>query len=121
MPCPSSSLVGENPQIIGRKLEKRVAAAGREIAITTKAQRTELEQLFLAVAQEHSGDDFSAHAVVAGAVGDPGALEANDAGRRIADLERTARGAPQFPALAFEQSAAVSDFSHLARQMVVAT
>src|SRR5216683_3689176 len=90
----------KNPQIVGRKLDKRFIAAGWELAVATEAQGTELEQLLLAIAEEHAGDHFGAQAVVAGAGGDPGPLEADDAGGQVAGLERTAGGAPQLPALA---------------------
>src|ERR1700687_4851624 len=45
----SRSVVGKNPEIVGRKLEKRFTAAGGKSVITTKAQRNEREQLFHAV------------------------------------------------------------------------
>src|SRR6476660_363790 len=87
---------GEDPEIVLRKLEVTIAAAGigHRRPVAAQPHRTELEQILLAIAEEHAGDELGTHAIVARAVGDPRALEADDAGRRIARLQRAARGAP---------------------------
>src|ERR1700694_142177 len=99
VPQSSHIVAGKNPQIVGRQLQKAFAATGGQTSIATQAQCAELEQVLLAITEEHAGYQLGLHAIVTGARCDSRALEADDAGRFASDLERAARCAPQAPAI----------------------
>src|SRR5439155_22413326 len=89
-------------------------------AVAAQSQCPKLEQILLAIAEKHASQEFGPQTVLAGPTGKLGALEPDNAIGSVAGLEHAARGAPQLPAVAFEQRAAIRHLGHLARQMIVA-
>src|SRR5204863_714032 len=80
----------------------------------------ELEKIFIAIAQEHAGDELCLDAIRGCLRHDSRALQPDHAGGCVADRESTPCRTPQPPAVACEERAAVADLRYLARQMVVA-
>src|SRR5438034_11257067 len=59
----------KDPQRITRQFEPALAG-GRRVAVAAQAQLAQLEKIFAPVAEEHSGDDFGADAILGSSVGD---------------------------------------------------
>src|SRR5437763_1310610 len=96
---PRSRVVGRiHPQIIGWQLEKAFSVSRRNASITAQPQIAELEKIFLAIAQEHAGDELCLDAILGCLRHDSRALQPDHAGGCVADRESTPCRTPQPPA-----------------------
>src|SRR5690349_11417658 len=110
----------EDPEALLRNLEPLLTRRQRACPIRAQPQVALVEQVLPAVAEEHRGDERQPDRVVAGAFGEPDALEADHSGRVGARRRAAARLAPDPPAVAGEQGGVAAPLGDLAGHPVVA-